>query len=270
MERREYFEAADAAYDNPAPEIERRLRELTDRAAAEYGADSSLCASMHSELGGFYRGQGRYTDSETEFRTALRILETALGKDSPDYATGINNLAGTHRLMGNYDEAEREFQEALILYGRSVGEHHVLYASALNNLSLLCLDRGDLRRAAECLQRSSAILSEMPERRDEYASSICNLAVLDQRLGRPEDAIRRLTEAVALYEGPLGTDTPHYHAALTSLGICYYSLGRLPEARDAMVHAAGAAKELYGEKHHEYRRILDYLKAINERMGEQG
>ena len=135
----------------------------------------------------------------------------------------------------------------------------MLYASGLNNLSLLCLDRGELAAAADYLRRSAEILEALPECQDELASSLCNLAALDRKLGRASEGIARVSQAIELFEGPLGTLTPHYHAALTLLGMCRRDLGELTAARDAFVRAADAAKNLYGEQHREYQSIAAYL-----------
>lgn len=257
------MEAVDRAYGEcAAPELEQRLRELADAAGADFGTESAEYAALRSELGSFYRGQTRFSESETELSAALDILKSAVGVNSPDYATALNNLAGTHRRMGEFGRASAEFAEALEIYEHTVGKRHVLYAAGLNNLSLLCMDQNDLAGAADYLQKASDILDALPECRDELAASLCNLAALDLRLNRAADGIPLLQRAIALFEGPLGTDTPHYHAALTTLGLCRCRLGDISGARDALQKAADAAKALYGEMHAEYRGIMQYLDAI--------
>ena len=260
MTAEQYIAEVDKAYDLPsAAELENRLRELTAEAAGEYGADSAVYAAVRSELGSFYRGQARFAESEAELSAVLEILKNAVGENAPDYATALNNLAGTHRRMKKFDRAEAEFAEALEIYARTVGKRHMLYASGLNNLSLLCLDRNDLAGAAAYLSRSADILDGLPECQDELAASLCNLAVLDRKQGRPADGIARLERAIGLFEGPLGTDTPHYHAALLTLGLCRRDLGDFAGARSALAQAEKAARALYGEAHPEYRCIVQYL-----------
>ena len=269
MRLEQYFEAVDDAYSLPTPaETERQIRVLANEAAAEYGEESAECAALRSELGGFYRGQGRYAESAAELSAALAILERAVGKTSPDYATALNNLAGTHRLLREFGLAAAEFSEALELCGAALGKEHVLYAAGLNNLSLLCLDRNDLDGAENYLRRSSAILEKLPECRDELASSLCNLAALSFKRGKPEEGIPRLEQAITLFETELGTDTPHYHAAWTSLGLCRRALGDFTGAISAFTKAADAAASLYGEQHRDYCRILQYLEDVKTAMEE--
>lgn len=267
MELQEYFAEVDRAYDGLTPaEMEQRFLQLTAQAVREHGADSGVSAAMHSELGAFYRGQRRFAESEAAFLSALEVLEKNVGKTSPDYATGLNNLAGTHRLMREFEKAESEFSEALEIYRATLGEQHVLYASGLNNLSLLCLDRGELAAAADYLRQSSEVLAALPECQDELAASLCNLAALDRNLGRAAEGIVRVRRAIELFEGPLGTQTPHYHAALVLLGLCQRDLGELRAARDTFVCAAAAAKALYGEQHREYQNIMAYLQRTEKEL----
>ena len=267
MELQEYFSEVDRAYSElTPPQMEQRFRELLHAAETEHGGESGICAAMQSELGAFYRGQRRYTESEASFMSALAILAKTVGKASPDYATGLNNLAGTHRLMRKFDQAEAEFAEALALYRATLGTQHVLYASGLNNLSLLCLDRGDLAAAADYLKQSSEVLTALPECQDELAASLCNLATLDRNLGRAAEGAERVQRAIELFEGPLGTATPHYHAALSLLGLCRRDLGELAAARDAFERAASAAKKLYGAQHREYQTIVTYLQCAEKEL----
>lgn len=252
MEQEKYFAAIDRGYaELAAPELEELLKSLVRKSETEGGARSALHASMLGELGAFYRGQGRFDESERAFLSAVDILGGINGGAGADYATALNNLAGTHRLMGRLDEAEAEFSECMRIYRRTIGEGHVLYASALNNLSLVCLDRGELRHALELQDRAGLILSRNAQARDEYAASLCNTGALYLRLGQYDEAERRLLEAVSLFENELGTDTPHYHAALNTLGIVYYRLGRFAEAYGHFTQAGDAAERLYGPEHRE-------------------
>lgn len=267
MDLQQYFAEVDRAYTQlRGPQLEARLQVLCAEAGAEHGEESDVYAALSSELGGYYRGQRRFAESEAAFLRTQQILKTLLGSASPDYATALNNLAGTHRLMREFERAEAEFSEALEIYRATLGERHVLYASALNNLSLLCMDRGDLKSAAEYLRRSADILSGLPECRDELAASLCNLAALERANGRAAEAVPYLAQAIALFEHELGTDTPHYHAALTMLGLCRCDLRDPGGAREAFLQAAAAAQALYGAQHPEYLRITEYLKQAEESL----
>lgn len=263
---RKYLSEVDRAYSGlTGAALEERLLELLRDCGETCGRESLAYSSMLGEVGGFYRGQRRLEESEDYFQQCLALLERRFGREDPNYATALNNLAGTHRLMGRYDRAEEEFSACVELYRRTLGEEHVLYASGLNNLSLLCLERGELDRAAELLKKAGDVLEKHPEWVEELATSLCNLGELHRRLGRLEEAEGDLCRALRLYEGELGTRTPHYHAALNTLGLVYRELGRKKAEKRTFRRAAAAAKALYGEEHPEYRAILERIRETEEK-----
>ena len=263
MEQREYFEKIDRAYAQPDT-VESVLRELVQQSREEYGAQDPFYASMLSELGGYLRSAGQLLESEACFARAVNILKTALGEWHPDYATALNNLAGTHRMMGRLNEAGMEFAECLAIYGETVGQDHMLYAACLNNLSLLSLDKGDVSAASELMGQASAIMARHPDCRDEYATALANLAGLYLRLERYNEAEENLHKAAEIYENEVGVGTPHYYMILNSLGIARLKQGDAAGAAEHFRRAAEKAKEMFGEEHPEYQKLLRHI-AIAER-----
>ena len=256
MDANTAFARVDAAYETlRGGALEQALLQVAEDAAAENGPRSRVYAAVCSELGGYYRGQARYAESESAFLRALDILRENPGEDSPDCTTLMNNLAGTYRVMKKYDEAEQLFLRCLNSYEKTLGRGHVLYAATLNNLALLCLDRGDLVRASELLTQASEVLAALPDCTDEYAASLCNRSALLLRLHRPAEAVPLLTEAISLFETTLGTDTPHYHAAYHSRGLAHGMLGDHAAAAEDFDIALRAAEALYGPAHPETETI---------------
>ena len=132
MELWEYLEQVDRAYESlSGGALEARIGALTEACGQEYGAESASYASLLGEQGAYYRGQGRYQESEDCFQRALELLEKTAGKDSPAYATALNNLASVHRLTGRYADAEREYGALARAFGGEVIEispnsiHHI-------------------------------------------------------------------------------------------------------------------------------------------------
>ena len=257
----EYLHCIDDAYSLPAAEAEARLLALDRQCAAEYDEDSFLYGAMRNELGAFYKGQGRFQESAQCFRDALRLFERHAPPGDPAVATAMNNLAGALRLDGALEEAEELFLRCLDLYAGTVGRRHVLYAAGLNNLSLICLDRGELGRAAELQDAAAEILRGLPENRDEFAVSLINLGALRQKLGDLQTAEALLDEAVRLFRTELGTDTPHYHAALNGRGVVRYGKGDFSGAEQDFLAAAAAAAAMYGEEHFEARTAREHALA---------
>lgn len=266
----EYLKEIDDAWNTlPQSALEARFLEIDARVKADYGSDSRVYGAMRNEIGAFYKGEGRFSEAEACFGQAVDIFQSETGKESSAYATALNNLAGTHRLMGEADKAETEFMSCLELYAATVGRNHVLYAAGLNNLSLCCLDKGDFSQAAELLRRASDILSGLPDRWDELAVSLINLGCLYQRLGRLDEADEKLTQALRMFREKLGTDTPHYHAALNGLGAVHYAQKRFKEAVSDFTAAAEAARLMYGPDHYEVKAAEQHAEAARKAEGKR-
>ena len=250
-----YYQAIDAAYGALSGEaLEGRLQELLRQCRMKVGEQDPFYAAMLNELGGYYRGQNRFSESEQCFLQALAIFR-AIDHANSNLATTLNNLAGTHRLMGQYELARQEFSECLTLYRAELGPDHILYASALNNLSLVCLDQRDLDGAERYLSDAAAILSRLPQHQEEYASSLCNLANLHYFRKDGAKARTELETAIKLHETAIGTRTPHYHSALHTLGIVLLDSGLVEEAYAALQKGATAAEALYGPSHDHTKSI---------------
>jgi len=269
MTQQEYLAQVDAAYTTfHGHELESRIQNLCETCRADCGPESGEYAALLNELGAYYKGEGRFSEAEDCFCRVLSLLSHLTSEHSPAYATALNNLAGTHRLLKQYEKAESEFRRCLELYRSSVGEEDVLYAAGLNNLSLVCLDTGRLAEAAR-LQRSAAdILSALPACKDELAASLCNLGTLLQRLGRLNEAAEHLKQAIALFRGELGTNTPHYHAALNALGAVRYAQRDFSSAQALFLEAAQAAETLYGPEHWEAQAAAHHAEMARQAAGE--
>ena len=68
MDPNAYFQAIDTAYGTlSGAELEQRLLQLLEQSRTEYGDTHDFYAAMLNELGGYYRGQNRFQESESCF-----------------------------------------------------------------------------------------------------------------------------------------------------------------------------------------------------------
>lgn len=260
MNIKEYFAEVDRLYGLfRGAELENQISQLCEQCAAEYGNEHPFYAAMLSELGSFYRGQSRLQESEYYFQQTIQILAYTSGTSSAAYATALNNLAGTHRREGKTELARQEYLRCMEIY-RLAGEgESLLGASCLNNLSQVFIDTEDYVSAAHMLSQASDILKKIPNSKSEYAASLINLASIRFRVGEYEDAIQELSAAVQLMENELGTDTPHYHAALNLLGILEECSAHTANAAEYYRKALTAAESLYKSDHPEVLAIQKRL-----------
>ena len=261
----DYFKTIDDACSAlRGKELEDRLLDIVELCRKEYGDEDLVYGAVLSELGGYYRGQGRYPESEQCFLHVVEIFERSGDSSSGNYATAVNNLAGTCRVMGKWQKAEELFSRCLDLYAATAGTNSLLYAGGLNNLSLLCMDRGEPDSAEKYLLDAMRILSELPEARYELAATLSNLASLEYMLGKTDGGAEKLDTALSMYENELGTDMPHYHAALYLRGLIEESAGHPGQAEEWLEKAKHASLDLYGPEHPETVQIISSLNRVKE------
>jgi tetratricopeptide (TPR) repeat protein len=70
------------------------------------------------------RSQGELAESESLYERALRIQETALGKDHPSVGYSLMGLAETNQARGNHEKAESMLRRALELLEKGLGAGH--------------------------------------------------------------------------------------------------------------------------------------------------
>ena len=91
-----FFQELDLEYEKGgAREAEEFLRKTVDRYSRCAGGSEEVYIAALSELGGLYRGMGKYAESEKSLLLVQEKIAGRLGTDSMEYATNLNNLAGT-------------------------------------------------------------------------------------------------------------------------------------------------------------------------------
>jgi len=156
-------------------------------------------ARARRNLGRLYMIRGRHQEAVGEFREALRI--------APNDAPTWNNLGVMLLELGNLDGAEQAFTGALRL--------QTLPSDVRINLSTVALRRGRTAQAEAYLL--AALASQLPPL--QRALALNNLGMVRAAQGRPAEAERAFTEAVALEPGDAD--------ARRNLGLAYLETGRM-------------------------------------------
>jgi serine/threonine-protein kinase len=181
---------------------------------------NSLGASRNN-LADFLTFAKRPLEAENEFRSTRDIFaELVAQKPTPEFrhrlATAHNNLGAQLLVNHKPAEAEVEHRAALRLADQlasefpAVAEYRIGLADCFNNLGLVLVDAGRLQDAgsvySEALTlriRLAAAFVGSAEHESNLATTLVNVAELDRRLGHPDKALARLTEAL-----------PHWKAVL--------------------------------------------------------
>ena len=238
-----YFENLDALYeagDNTA--IETYI--LNAMSAEDFG--SVPCAALYNELAGYYRGSGRYDESEEAFNKALRIFESISMEVSEEYATVLLNLSGLYRIMGCPGKSVDLYFGAMKKIEEAHGCDSYAYISVLNNLALAYQDIGDYYYALEYAAKALTLMRGRVLNENEIAASLNNLAMIHLNLGDIDNADRLITESLVIYDSFDKPDV-HHAAALTTKGIISFRAGYHYGALDSFSKALMLTRLFFGE-----------------------
>lgn len=243
----DFYEALDCRYtQGDRDEVERLLLEYRKEAEGDR-ADTEMLIAVCNELGGFYRGEGRYAQSLAAFAQARAAAAETLGKDCVQYATILNNMAGTQRLMSRYEEAIDLFRQALAIYEQQGETESCAYASLLNNLSLAYRETRQLAPAIDCLERACALIERYPRCTQELAVTYNNLTALYEAAGDKNRAMQSLNCALQQFEKCADEENVHYAAGLNSLAGFLYTEGEYERAIQLYRRSGQYTKRFFGE-----------------------
>lgn len=231
-----------------------------------YGEYSLKTLEIYNNYGGHLRNLGFYEKAETILRKAVVCARTVRGQSHPDYATTLVNLANLLRMMQVREESEKLFYEALAIYKVTIGEEHFIYAGTMNNLGLLYYERGDYKKARECLLKSLSILDGKEEYIIPYATTLHNLVDIYKKEGEFTKAEETLKEEIAIYKRMHYEGTVLYAAALNSLGILYCDRKQYEKAREVMAESVEITRVHLGEESDAYKTSVKNLAWIEEKI----
>jgi len=191
-----------------------RAEEVLRTAVALAGrqpSDPALVAAAHNALGIVFKETGRYPAAAAEYEIALGLSGAAPAVH--------HNLAGLAYAEGRFDDAESWARRGLALREQAESTGIAADLTVLGAV-LVALERH--AEAEELLHRALEVWTARfgPE---HYEVSVClhNLAVLQQRRGEPDAALRSFQEALRIREAALGTAHPELAVVLNNLAVLH-------------------------------------------------
>jgi tetratricopeptide (TPR) repeat protein len=183
------------------------------------------------DIGRSYLRAGRQEDSLRALTRARSLAERELGPEHPILIGIYLNLANTD------DHSEALYRKSIDLATRTFGPDHASAALAMSNLGLVHASRGDYERALDLFHRSAAINRRVLGVHPASAIPYTNAGDALIQLGRPEEALASLREALAMFDELYPDGHPEALTTLINLGDATRRLGRLEESRDYLRRA---------------------------------
>ncbi|MDP7463937.1 MAG: tetratricopeptide repeat protein, partial [SAR324 cluster bacterium] len=214
---------------------------------------------------------GSYALAEQQFRSALQIMEDALGDDdryAPNIINLQNNLAQLLESQGLYDQAEPLFKQAFSNAQTKLGPEHLSTLALLNNLAFLYESQGDFERSE--LNYKSAIQLNREVYGESHPNTLANLnnlGYLYLRDNRPQEALPLFTEVSQAWETQLGKTHQNTMKALNNLGRVLMQLEDYEQAEPLLSEALRRRTEVFTKRHADTLRSMNDFGVLLARMG---
>jgi tetratricopeptide (TPR) repeat protein len=252
------------------------------------GAASPHLLPLLDRLAGAQFDDGALGEAAASRRRALKIAQRAYGGGSVNTANAMVSLADVEILRHHYVAAEPLLSTALPTLEARLGAENPVLVGPLAALSRIAIARGDLPAAEDWANRANAIAIRRPqaasseplrvlgavyaeERRfddgervlrsaiardrqghgannAETARSLAQLANLELRAQRFNEALPLIEEAISLDQLRLGSTHPLIADDFADLGLVYAGLGRDDAASDALYFAIDLLNRGAGEE----------------------
>lgn len=236
--------------DNKAKEAEKFLLECL--AEAEEVSDLSMQLQLYNELIGYYRVTSEKEKLLHVIDQAIEIANKLQLKGTLPYATTALNAANGYRSIGDYESSKKLYGIVEEIYLKLLSPDDMLLAGLYNNISLLYQEFSDYQKAMDHLLKALEIVKAQKadfEIAVTYAN-LANTAVLAKEYEKAKDYAAL---AIACFDKMKLYDA-HYCAALSALGMCYYTNHTYEKAATYFEKAMKIVYDMFGENS-QYQRL---------------
>lgn len=210
--------------------------------------DGSASVTVLNEMVGFHRSISEHASAIQAANQAIAVLRSMGYENTVPFGTTLLNAATAHRAAGDNMRAAELFAGALSILSQHLPADDYQLAGVYNNASSLYEELGNYGEALGLLEKAVEILKKRDGLDVDTATAMTNLALVLLKLGRLDEAMEHLEQAMALFrEADAKTDGPHYGAALAGMGEACYRMGKYDEAMTAYQSALEHIRAAVGE-----------------------
>ncbi len=217
---------------NKPEEAKKLLLDALDEARSN--GDLAFQLQMLNELIGYYRQTSEKKELIMVMEEALLVADRMGLKNTVEgripYATTVLNVANGYRSIGDLEHSREYYEIVQQIYTESLDENDMLFAGLYNNMSLLLQEKCDYKGAMEYQLKALRIVEEN-QAGFEIAVTYANLANTAVLAANATAAKEYANKAIKCFESRNVFD-PHYCAALSALGMCYYHEGEYGKAQE--------------------------------------
>ncbi|MCF8247125.1 MAG: CHAT domain-containing protein [Saprospiraceae bacterium] len=171
---------------------------------ASYESLAAYLPAGHPDLGDCYFECGNaYMRSQNmeKFvecnKHAAAAYAASQGAQSIEYTKALNSLGFGYQFSGEYKEAEKVLLEARRIKEKN-GVFDVQYGRILNQLGNGYTRLNKFQEAEECIAAALKVKESTRGKNNDYAKGLFNYSMLLQAMGRDQNALEKIDEAIAI------------------------------------------------------------------------
>jgi tetratricopeptide (TPR) repeat protein len=191
---------------------------------------SPITGAVLTNLAMSMQKQGQYAEAGRLYDLGIPELRTSYGENSTEYIKALSSFGLFKFETGRYLDA-LELQRKICRTQRLLSfVSNADQALALNNLGLTLLELGSLAEAESHLREAISLERRSSPPDPEIVESLNNLAVLEQRVGRFEEAKKDESEALRIVLNEFPTGDPMIATVWNNMGKLAAAQRRFREA----------------------------------------
>lgn len=241
---------------------------IASLAQAKEDEDWQAYIAICNEMIGFYRSISQYEKAYQASEDVLLLMEELQLEDTEHFAAVLLNSATAYRAGGRYRDAYEQCMRAAGIYAGLIPADDHRFAGLYHHMSMLSEAMDENEQAASLAQKALAIIKKQPDARMEEATTLTDLALIDFKLSKTEEAERLLSEAVFLFEEAGEQTDAHYSGALAGLAEAAFRREDYARALSFYDKACGEVAKHFGENA-SYAILSENCAAVCEKIGDE-
>jgi tetratricopeptide (TPR) repeat protein len=219
---------------NEATELQRRVYEICLKAL---GSDHPMTLNVMDKLASSICFQGRLTEALTLHEKAVEGMKRVYGEGHVSTLHAINNTGRVHFRFFDFQRAAEHHRYAWEGMKKLFDETHLLALEYLEDLSISRMRLGD-EYLADCHEKMQFVLEQRKKllgKEHPYTLlALCNLGRVKSAMGRHDEAIKLMQQALYVAERNLDADHFGVLAAKTYYAQALTHHGQVEEAEKVL------------------------------------
>ena len=208
--------------------------------------DHARIASTLSDLAVAYRALGKHKEAVQSLEQSIALQKSS--GDSFTLAVRMSNLAAAYDTIGRSNDALPVAEEALAMARRLSPGDAPLVEVSLSRLAGIADSLGQHERALR-LHKEATQMSRRLGLEARTATHLANAASTLRRLGRTDESLGRLREALDVEQALYGTDHPRVASTLGTMALTLRDAGRYADALPVAERALVITRKAYPGDH---------------------